>query len=119
MWEGWVGVYLVVVGEVVVGDGNGSGSHNGVDKAIRATGEGVMVDPNVAWTKDGDAIAVSHGSPSVVGGGAANHGVARLLAVVNVEAVDDHIGDELDGDAGAVGDVDVDAARVDGLEAVH
>jgi len=54
-----------------------------------------------------------------VGGGAANHGVARLLAVVNVEAVDDHIGDELDGDAGAVGDVDVDAARVDGLEAVH
>lgn len=107
------------MGEVVVGDGNGSGAHNGVDESVRATGEGVMVDPYVAWTKDGDAIPVSERSPPVVGGGAANHGVASLLAVVNVEAVDDDVGDELDGDARAVGDVDVGAAPVDGLEAVH
>lgn len=54
-----------------------------------------------------------------MGGGAANHGVTRWLAVVNVDAVDDDVGDELDGYARAVGDVDVDAAPVDGLEAVH
>jgi len=48
MWQWKVGIYLVVVGEVVVGDGNGSGTHNGVDKSISASGEGVMVDPNVA-----------------------------------------------------------------------
>ena len=54
-----------------------------------------------------------------MGGGTANHGVARLLAVVNVEAVDDDVRDELDGNAGAVGDMDVGAASVDGLEAVH
>ena len=33
--------------------------------------------------------------------------------------MDDHVGDELYGDARTISDVDVHAAAVDGLEAVH
>jgi hypothetical protein len=38
---------------------------------------------------------------------------------VDVEPVDDDVGDVLDGDAGTIGDVHVGATSVDGLEAVH
>ncbi|RZS12496.1 hypothetical protein BHM03_00043965 [Ensete ventricosum] len=111
--------YLVVVGEVIVGDGNGSGDHDGINEPIGAVGQRAVVDPDVAGAEDGNAIAVGHGPPSIVGGGAADHGVPGGLAIVDVEAVDDDVGDVLDGDAGAVGDVDVGAAPVDRLEAVH
>ena len=50
---------------------------------------------------------------------APDHGVAGGPAVVDVKAVNDDIGHELDGDASPVGNVDVDAAGVDRLEAVH
>ncbi|MED6218159.1 hypothetical protein PIB30_024341 [Stylosanthes scabra] len=73
----------------------------------------------MAGAEDRDAVAVSEGSPAVMRRGAANHGVAGLDAVVDVDAVDDNIGDVLDGNACTVGDMDVDAAAVDCLEAVH
>lgn len=111
--------YLIVVGEVVVGHSDGSGTHNGVDEAVGAVGEGAVVDPDVAGAEDGDGVAVGHGAPPVVAGRAAHHGVAGGAAVVDVEAVDDDVGDVLDGDAGPVGDVHVGAPAVDGLEAVH
>jgi hypothetical protein len=116
---GYWSIYLIVVGEVVVGDGDGRGSHDGIDESVGAVGEGAVVDPDVAGPEDGDGVSVGHGAPSVVGGGASHHGVPGGLAVVDVEAVDDDVGDELDGDAGAAGDVHVGAAAVDGLEAVH
>ena len=78
-----------------------------------------MVDPDVTGAKDGNAIAISQRPPPIVGGGAAHHGVPCLDAVMDMDAVDDDVGDVLEGDAGAVGDVDVGAAAVDGLEAVH
>lgn len=78
-----------------------------------------MVHPDVAGAEDGHSISVGHGAPPIVAGRAAHHGVPRGLAVVDVEPVDDDVGDVLDGDAGAIGDVHVGAASVDGLEAVH
>ncbi|RZS07832.1 hypothetical protein BHM03_00038743 [Ensete ventricosum] len=111
--------YLVVVGEIVVGHCNGGGGHDSIDKPISAVGERAMVHPNMAGAEDGNTIPVGHGSPSIVGRRAADHGIAGGLAVMDVEAVDDDIGDILDGDASSIGDVDVGAAAVDGLETVH
>lgn len=78
-----------------------------------------MVNPNMARSENRDPIAVGHGPPAIMRRRAANHGVAGRFAVVDVEAMDDDIRDELDGNAGAVSYVDVGAACVDGLEAVH
>lgn len=54
---------LVVVGEVVVGNGNRGGAHYGVDQAVRAVREGAVVDPDLPGAEDGDAVAVRSPSP--------------------------------------------------------
>lgn len=78
-----------------------------------------MINPDVAGIEDGDSISISHGPPSVMRRRVTNHGVAGRLAVMDMEAVDDDIGDELDSDACAISNVDVDATAIDGLKAVH
>lgn len=78
-----------------------------------------MVHPDVACAKDGHTITVGHGAPPIVAWRAAHHGVPCGLAVVDVEPVDDDVGDVLDGDTGTIGDVHVGSSSVDGLEAVH
>lgn len=112
-------IYLVVVSEVVVGNSNSSGPHNSIHKPISATRQRVMINPNVTRAKDGDPIAISKSPPPIMRGRAPNHCVTSYLAVVNMQPVDDHVGDELYGDARTISDVDVHAAAVDGLEAVH
>ncbi|KAM0989008.1 hypothetical protein FF1_012996 [Malus domestica] len=64
---------------------------------------------------EGDAVAVRFAAPANVGGAGGDVGVPGGLAVVYV---DDDVGDILEGYASTAGDVDVDAAAVDGLEAV-
>lgn len=108
-----------MVGEVVVGHCDCSGTHDGVDEAVGAVGERAMVNPDVAGAEDGDGVAVGHGAPPVVAGRAPDHGIAGGPAVMDVQAMDDDVGDVLDGDAGAIGNVHVGATAVDGLEAVH
>lgn len=49
---------LVVVGQVIVGYGNGSGSMDGINQPITAIGERTVIHPNMAPTKDGDAITI-------------------------------------------------------------
>lgn len=48
--------------EFAVGDGDGSGSLDGVDEAISGSGQRNMVDPYVVGAKDGDAVAIAHGT---------------------------------------------------------
>lgn len=110
---------LVVVREVVVWDGDGGGAVYGVDEAVSAVREGAVVHPHVAPAKNGDAVAVRDRPPPVVVGRVPDVGVPALLAVVDVEAVDDHVGHVLDRDAGAARDVHARPAPVDRLERVH
>lgn len=114
-----IGVYLIVVGEVVIRNGNGSGAHNSINKAISAIREGIVVNPNVTRPKDGNGIAISHGPPSKMGGGTANHSIASRLTIMDMDAMDDDIGDELDGNAGSISNVNVEATTINGFEAVH
>lgn len=107
------------MGEVVVGNSDGSGAHDSIHKPIGAVGERAVVDPHMAGTKDRDRITIGHGPPPKVSGRAANHGIACGLAVMDVDAMDDDVGDILDGEARAIGNVDIDATPINGLEAVH
>lgn len=108
-----------MVCEMVVRDGDGSGAHDSINKAIGTVGERVVINPNVAGTKDGDGITIGHGSPTKVGWRAANHRIACGFAVMDVEAMDDDIGDKLDGNARAISNVDIGTTTIYGLEAVH
>lgn len=108
-----------MVGEVVVGNSDGSGTHDGVHKPISAVGERAVVDPYMAGTEDRHPIAICHCPPPVVSGRAANHGIASGLAVMDVDSVDDDVGNILDGDTCTISNVDVRATPIYGLEAVH
>ncbi|RWW17256.1 hypothetical protein GW17_00018818 [Ensete ventricosum] len=110
--------YFVVSGEVAIGDGDGCGTFDGVNKPIHAVGHGDMVDPDVARTVDGYAIAVAPGSEAVVVLGVPDHAAVAGLDVMDVEVVDDDIVHELDSDAGAAYDLDVGAPAIDRLVAV-
>lgn len=44
--------HLIVVSEVIVGNGDRSGPHHSIDEPISAVGERVVIDPNVARPED-------------------------------------------------------------------
>lgn len=50
---------------------------------------------------------------------AADQGIASGLAVMNMNTMNDNVGDELNGNASTISNVDVGAAAIDGLEAVQ
>lgn len=108
-----------MVGEVTVGNGDPCGAPNHINQSISALFHGDMIDPHIRSSEDGDAVAVAPGSLPVVVDGVPDQAAGAGNNVVDLEAMDDHIADVLDGNAGAVGDVDGDAAAVDGLVAGH
>lgn len=112
-------IYLIVMSEVIVGDGDCSGTQDSINQTICAVRQRVVVHPNVARTKDGNSITIGHGSPAVMRRGAADHGIPSGFAVMDVETVDDDIGDKLNGYAGAVGNVYGGPSTINGFEAVH
>ncbi|KAL5990159.1 hypothetical protein ACLOJK_011056 [Asimina triloba] len=108
-----------MVGEVIVGDGDSSGPHDSIYKAIGAVGKGAVIYPDVAGTEDGNSITVGHCPPTIMAWGAANHRVASGLAVMDMESMDNNISDKLNGYAGPVCYMDICPTPIDGLEAVH
>lgn len=108
-----------MVSEVVVRNGDGSGTHNSINKAISTIGKRTMVYPNMTRTKNRNSITISHCPPTIMGRRAADQGIASGLAVMNMNTMNDNVGDELNGNASTISNVDVGAAAIDGLEAVQ
>ena len=90
---------LVMMGEKVIGYGDAGGPHDGVDEAVLAVRERAVIDPNVSGPEDGDPVAVGSGPVTEVGRAGSDVGVARLIAVVDVDVVDDDVGDVLERNA--------------------
>lgn len=105
--------------KMVVRDCNPRRSHYRINQPVRTVRQRAMIDPDLAGPVDGDPVAVGSPPPPDVGGAGGDVGVAGGLAVVDVDVVDDDVGDVLEGYAAVADDVDVGAAAVDGLEAVH
>lgn len=110
---------LVMMRHVIVRYRDGGRSVVGVDEPVVAIRQRAVVNPYVLAVEDRHAVTVRHCPHPVVPGGVPYHGVAALLAVVDVDAVDDDVGGVVDGDARPVADVDAGSSPVDGLEGVH
>ncbi|OAY64628.1 hypothetical protein ACMD2_01918 [Ananas comosus] len=110
--------HLVVPREVAIRHRDRRRPHDRVHQPVRAVRQRAVVDPDAHRAVQRDAVAVGARAPAVVRRRGAHVGVARGDAVVDVDVVNDYVGDVLEGDAGAAGDVDVGAAAVEGLEAV-
>ena len=76
--------HLIMLGEVVVRNRDGSGRLGHVDQAIGTTGKKVVVDPDVVRAIDRDCITVGFPSISDVVGAASNDSGPCLLDVVDV-----------------------------------
>ncbi|ONK55013.1 uncharacterized protein A4U43_UnF8640 [Asparagus officinalis] len=105
--------------EVIVRYGNGSRPHNSINEPISTVRQRAVINPNMTPPKDRNPVSIRHRPPPVMRWRAPHHRVAHWLVVMNVNPMNDDIGHKLDDDASFVGDVDVDALAVDGLEAVH
>nr|GMD69116.1 uncharacterized protein A4U43_UnF8640 [Ipomoea batatas] len=73
----------------------------------------------MARPKNRNPITISHGPPTIMSSGAANHGIAGRLAVMNMKAMNDNIGDELNRNTSSISYMNIDSAGVNSLEAVH
>lgn len=111
--------HLIMVGEVVVRDGNGSWTHDSINKAISTIRKWIVINPYMAWAKNRDSITVSHCPPSIVTWRAPHHSIASGLAVMNVETMNDYICNKLNSDARTISNVDIGPTAINGLEAVH
>ncbi|EYU41599.1 hypothetical protein MIMGU_mgv1a012287mg [Erythranthe guttata] len=111
--------HLIVVREVVVRYRHPRGPHHHVDQPVLAVPQRAVVDPYVPRPEHGYSVPVRFRPPPVVRGARTDVCFSGLVAVVDVDVVDDHVADVLERDAPAAGDVDVGAAAVEGFERVE
>lgn len=110
---------LVVVSEIVIGDGNGGRSHNRINQPISAIRQRIVIDPYMTRPENGDRVTVRHSPPPVMRRRASHHGVTGPPTVMDINTVDDDVRHILDRDARASSDRNVHASSVDRFEAVH
>lgn len=111
--------HLIMVGEVRVGDGDPGRALNGVDEAVSGVGHGDVIDPDILGPEERYPIAITSRAEAVVVDRVPNHATFLGNNVVDPQAMDDHIAHELNSYPSAVGNVDPDAAPVDGLVSLH
>ncbi len=104
---------------MAVGDGNGSWSHDGINEAILAVGHGNMVNPDVGWAKDGDTITITLGPNTNVVVRIPDKPAISRDDVMDMNVMDDHIIDKLEGEAGTKSYVHIGSPTVDGFVAGH
>lgn len=92
---------------------------NRVDQTVRAVRQRAVVNPHVRAAENRDGVTIRRRPPPVMRRRVSHVSIASLLAVVDVDAVDDDVGHVLDGDARAAGDVYARSTAVYGLERVH
>lgn len=103
--------------EMTIGNGDASGTHDGIDEAVLACIHGNMVDPYMRRAEDGDTIAIALCSKSIMINGISNIATGFGDDIMDVKAMDDNIVGELNGEASAIGNVNIKATSIDGLVA--
>ena len=110
---------LVVMSEIVIGDGNGCRSHNRINQPISTIRQRIMINPNMTRPEYGNRVTVRHRPPPVMRRRASHHSVTRPSTIMDINPMYNNIRHILDRDTRASRDRDIHASSVDGLEAVH
>lgn len=108
-----------MTGHMAIGDGNGRGSHDGINEAILALGHGNMIYPDVGGSVHGYGVAVALRSEAEMAHGVPDHATAAPLDVMDVQPMDDDVLHKLQRDLSSVADMNVGPTRVYGLVACH
>lgn len=105
--------------KVAIGDGDGSGSHNGIDETVMTSGHGNMVNPNIGGTEDGNAVAIAHCPQTHMVDSVSDHPTSTHDDVMNTKAMDDDILDVLKSNASPICNLNIGPSSIDGLVAGH
>jgi hypothetical protein len=108
----------MVIGKIVVGNGDGRGAMNGVNEAVVAVGEVAMVHPDIMGCKHIDPVSIASPSTSETRGRASDDRVSRRFAVMNVDAMHNDVAHILECEASATSDVDIVIATINCLDAL-
>ena len=110
---------LVMMGHVIVRNGDGRGSMNGINQPIIAIRQRAMIHPNVAASKYRHPITVRYSPPTVMARGVPHISIPSSLAIMYVNPMNYNVGHVLYSNAWPAGNVNFGASAVDGLERVH
>ena len=105
--------------EVIIRDGDGSGSVDDVNEAVSAASQGAMVDPNMGRTEYRNGVTIGLLAVSTMGEWASHAPRLGRLTVTDGDAVDYDMAHVLDGNAWPIANFHFSPSPVNGLEAVH
>lgn len=78
-----------------------------------------MINPNVGGTEDGNPITVAFRPQSIVINGIPNHSTVAGNNVMNPEAMDDDILDELNSNTSSTSNMDIGSSTINGFVAAY
>lgn len=104
---------------MAIRDGNSSGTLNGIYQSIFAISHGNMVNPNIAATKDGNAITITLSPETIMCLRISDHPTLTNHDVKDLDPMDDDVLHKLHRDASTLGNVNIDTSSINGLVAVH
>lgn len=110
---------LVMVRHIIVRNRNSRGSMNSINQSITAVRKRAMIHPNMASPENRNPVSVRQSPPPIMPRRVSNISIPALLAVVDVQTMDDDIRHVLNSNARPAGDVYIGSSAVDGLERVH
>lgn len=110
---------LVMMGHVIVGDGDGRGSMNGINETITTIRQRAMINPNMLRIKDGHTITVRLSPKPRVMWRVSNVGVPRGLAIMNVNTMDNNVTNIVYSNASPISNVNTSTPSINCLEGIH
>uniref|UniRef100_A0A6N2LGL1 Uncharacterized protein n=1 Tax=Salix viminalis TaxID=40686 RepID=A0A6N2LGL1_SALVM len=111
--------YIIVVGEVGVGNGYCCGSHDSINETIGAARHGNVIDPNIAGSKDGNPISVAVGPDPKMLHRIPDTATAGSDDVMDPNSMNDYVLDELYCDSSTIRDVYMMPTPINRLMARH
>lgn len=116
---GCMDIYLIVLGEIVVRDGDSSGSTDDVNEAILTTGEKAVVNPNIRRCKHRNGISIRASTLSNMRWTAPDAARFPDRTVMNADPMNNYMAYPLHRYAWPVRNLHFNPSTVNGLEAVH
>lgn len=105
--------------KIAIRDGNGGGTHDGINQSIRTMGEITVINPDIPRAKYGNSIAVGFASVPDVCRTRPYVSITGRDTIVNTDVVYNHVTHVLQSYTTAAGYLDECASAVDGFVTVH
>lgn len=110
---------LIMMSEVVVRNGDGSGSMDGINESILAIRQWAMINPYMLTWKYGNPITIGRIPPSRMLRWISYIPIASFLTIMYVNAMDNDVSSKMYGNAWPIGNVNTCTSTINCLVRVH